>query len=71
MSAQGQGDTHSASIGLSSVSSEKHIQHLRGSGAKWPVEEPAVARSEVFGEDPLGDWILGEDVEVGVPTRRV
>ena len=31
VSAQGQGDRHSDDVGLSSVSSEKQIQHFRGS----------------------------------------
>lgn len=54
--AQGHGETHSESAGVSSVSSEKQIQHLRGSGAGGAVEEPAVARAVEMGELGLGEW---------------
>lgn len=41
------------------------------SGAHGPVEEPAVALSVELGEWGFGDSALGDEEDVGVPTRRV
>jgi len=69
--AQGQGETHSESAGVSSVSSEKQIQHLRGSGAGGAVEEPAVACAVEMGELGLGESFCEEEGDVGVSISNV
>ena len=53
---------------MSSVSSAKQIQHLRGSG---PDASAEVVWSVGLGERVPGEWVLGEEEEVGVPMRRV
>ena len=59
MSAQGHGDTHSLVVGLSSVSSEKQIQHFRGSEGGAEDEGGEVASSVALGEAVLGEEDLG------------
>ena len=71
MRAQGQGETHSESAGVSSVSSEKQIQHLRGSGAGGAVEEPAVACPVEMGELGLGESFCEVEGDVGVSISNV